>query len=48
MKNIKISDEGHKKIKEYCKERCLKMGAFIEQVCLQRIELDLSKEDKSK
>ena len=38
MKNVKITDETHSKIKAYCDEHGLKISAFIDRLCSKHLE----------
>lgn len=38
LKAIKVNEEAHAIIKQFCKDNALKVGAFVEQLCLRHIE----------
>ena len=38
LKAIKIKQEAHEKIKEFCQDNCLKMGPLVEKILLEYIK----------
>lgn len=38
LKAIKVNEEAHKKIKEFCQERCMKIGPLVEKILLEYIK----------
>lgn len=46
LKAIKVNEEAHKKIKEFCQEKCLKIGPLVEKILLEYIEENSNGEQK--
>lgn len=42
-KTIKISNETHKLLKEFCKENCIKMNPLVEKLILEYVKSKKSK-----
>lgn len=36
-RNVRLTEEGHSIISQYCKDKMLKMGAFVEKCTLDKI-----------
>jgi len=43
MKSLKISDETHEELKKFCKEKDLKINAWIETIIKNKIKDDKRK-----
>jgi hypothetical protein len=38
LKAIKVKEEAHKTIKQFCQDRCLKIGPLVEKILLEYIK----------
>ena len=43
MKNIKIDEKVHEKLKEFCSEQGLKVGKFVEKLISSKLEEEQEK-----
>jgi len=44
LKNLKINEETHEKLKNYCKEKGLKVGKFVENLINSKLAEDSQNE----
>lgn len=44
LKNLKINEETHEKLKNYCKEKGLKVGKFVENLINSKLAEDSKNE----